>query len=343
MWNVVGHKSAVTLFQRSLEKGTVSHAYLLVGPAHVGKMTLALSLAQALNCENEPPPCGECLSCQKIAAGKHSDIQIIELEQITENESAGKTKISVEQIERILHSVNLPPFEGKHKVFIINGFENLSIAAANRLLKTLEEPVSQVVFILLTVKENMVPQTIASRCQRIELSPLPYNEIEDTLISRFQVDPLKAKLLARLSNGCLGWAVNMVENEELLQQRNDRLNEWLDLLNADLDWRFIFAAKAVERFSQNRDILQQKLDLWLLWWRDVLLVKTGNNEEVTNIDREDKLLQISRDYTIDQIRSYINRIKSASGQLRMNANPQLVMEVLMLNFPESGKVNSPVR
>ncbi|MDD5190434.1 MAG: AAA family ATPase [Dehalococcoidales bacterium] len=343
MWTIIGHKAAVSLLERGLEKGTISHAYLLVGPAHVGKMKLAVKLAQAVNCESPERPCGQCAACLKIAEGKHADIQVIELEQPAENESAGKTKISVEQIEQILHSVNLPPFEGKHKVFIIDGFENLSIAAANRLLKTLEEPVSQVVFILLTTRENLVPQTIVSRCQRIELAPLPYNEIEEALLTRWHVEPLKARLLARLSAGCLGWAVNMVEDDSLLQQRNDWLDEWLEVLPSDYDKRFVFAAKLVEKFNQNRDVLQQKLDLWLNWWRDVLLVKTGNPETITNVDREETLTQIAGEYNLDEIRAFITRIKTASRQLRMNANPQLVMEVLMLNFPENGKVSSPVR
>ncbi len=340
MWNVIGHKAAIDLFRRSLEKGTLSHAYLLVGPEHVGKMTLALNLAQAVNCEAPQRPCGQCAACQKIAAGKHADIQVIELPQPTEIESAGKTKISVEQIDQILHSVNLPAFEGKHKVFIIDGFENLSIPAANRMLKTLEEPVSQVLFILLTTRENSIPQTIVSRCQRVELSPLPYDEIEEALQTRWKVEPLRAKLLARLSVGCLGWAVNAVENEALLQQRNEWLDEWVEMLPADNDLRFVFAAKIVEKFNQNRNTLYQRLDLYAHWWRDVLLVKTGNTESIINVDREDALVKIAGEYSLGQIHGFIKRIQTAGAQLRMNANPQLVMEVLMLNFPESGKVNN---
>jgi len=342
MWNIIGHEPAVNLFRRSLDKGATAHAYLFVGPAHVGKMTLAMNLAQALNCESPERPCSECAACRKIAAGKHADIQVIELEQAADTESAGKTKISVEQIKEVIHSVNLPPFEGNHKIFIIDNIENCSIEASNRLLKTLEEPVSQVVFILLTTKENKVLPTIISRCQRVELKPLPYNVIEAALTKNWQVAPEKAKLLARLANGCPGQAVNMMNNAALLEQRTEWLNEWLELLPADYDRRFLFAAKAVEKFSQNREILQQRLDLWQEWWRDVLLVKTGNRDALTNGDRETTLAEMAAQYSLEQIRLFISRIKTAGQQLKLNASPLLVMEVLMLNFPESGKVSSPV-
>ncbi len=342
MWDVIGHKKAVSLLQRSLEKGAMAHAYLLVGPAHVGKMTLAVNVAQALNCESGEKPCGECPSCQRIAAGKHSDIQVIELEQ-GEGETSNKTKISVEQIDQILHSVNLPPFEGTSKVFIIDGFEFLSIAAANRLLKTLEEPVSKTVFILLTANEGNVLPTIVSRCQRIELSPLPLVEVENALITRWDVEPLKAKLLARLSSGCLGWAVNVVKNESLLQQRNEWLDDWLGIMEADNDRRFAFAAKMVERYRQNRETVKKKLDLLLEWWRDVLLVKIGNSDTVTNIDREETLKKTADSHELSQIRDFISRIQSAGDQLLHNVNEQLVMEVLVLNIPENVKVKSPTR
>src|SRR3990172_564534 len=187
MWQVIGQTKAVSLLQRSLEIDSLAHAYLFVGPAHVGKMTLALNLAQALNCEAAQPPfgeaqgrpCGECLSCQRIALGKHADVQVMSLNGETSEEN--RAKISVEQIERLQHSVSLPPFEGRYKVFIIDGAEFLSIGAANRLLKTLEEPVGKVIFILLTADEKLLLPTVVSRCHPLQLFLMSPVQIEDAL------------------------------------------------------------------------------------------------------------------------------------------------------------------
>ena len=337
MWNFIGNEKAVSLLKRSLEKGSTSHAYLLVGPEHVGKMTLALELAKALNCEAKDRPCGVCPSCKKIAENKHADIQVIEMPKAAEGEST-KTRVSVEQVNEILHAVNLPPFEGKCKVFIFDGFENLSIAAANRMLKTLEEPVSNVVFFLLAENEKLVPVTIISRCQRLELFPISFEQEERVLVERWKVDPQKAKLLARLSAGRLGWAVAMSLDDSLLQQRNEWLDTWLEIIDSDLDTRFVFAAKTVDKFSQNRETVLQKLDMLRDWWRDVLLVKAGNSEAVTNVDREAELKEMSARYSLVKIRYFLRDVQAASEQLKKNINPQLVMEVLMLNMPERGKV-----
>ena len=182
MWELVGQSRVLSLLQRSLEQGSLAHAYLFVGPPHVGKMTMALNLAQALNCEAAEPPCGECVSCQKIASVKHADVQIIDLSRDENSaEVENRTKISVDQIEQLQHSASLPPFEGRCKVFIIDGVELLSTGAANRLLKTLEEPVGKVVFILLTINERLLPTTIVSRCQRLELLPLAAFDVEAAL------------------------------------------------------------------------------------------------------------------------------------------------------------------
>ena len=336
MWQVIGQSRAVFLLQRGLEMDSLAHAYLFVGPARVGKMTLALNLAQALNCPVTEPPCGECASCQRIALGKHADVQIMDLSQNGDSaETENRARISVEQIEQLQHSASLPPFEGRCKVFIIDGADLLSAGAANRLLKTLEEPVDKVVFILLTTNERLLPATVVSPCQRVELLPLAVTEVEAALNSGWGVEPAKARLLARLSHGCLGWAVSAVLDGRLLRQRDERLDELLDITGADGEQRFTYAAQLAAQFSQNGGLVQEILDLWLDWWRDLLLVKAGSSGDITSVDRLTTLIDTARGYALAQIKDFINSIRAASVQLRQNANPQLVLEVLMLAIPET--------
>jgi DNA polymerase-3 subunit delta' len=328
MWQVVGQDRTVSLLQRSLERETLAHAYLLVGPSNVGKMTLALNLAQALNCEATERPCGACTSCQKIALAGHADVQVIGL--IRDGNSA---EISIEQVRDMQHSSNLPPFEGKYKVFIIDGAEFLSIEAANGLLKTLEEPNGNVVFILLTANDRLLPITVVSRCQRLALFPLAAGEVEDALCRRWYIEPQKAKLLARLSHGRLGWAVSAASGDGLLEQRAERLNRLISVIDADYEERFTYVTQLVALFRKSREMVQEILDLWLDWWRDLMLVKAGCSDSITNIDSETILVKIAGGYTLARIRTFIGSIQAAGEQLRQNANPQLVLEVLMLNIP----------
>ena len=334
MWQVVGQTRAVSLLQHSLERGTLAHAYLLIGPHHVGKMTLALNLAQALNCEAAERPCGECASCQKIALAKHADVQIIGLSQNEDSaEARSRTEIGIDQIREMQHSSNLPPFEGRYKVFIIDGAEFLSNEAANCLLKTLEEPVDRVVFILLTANDRLLLTTVVSRCQRLELSPLVAGEVEAALCSRWGVEQERAKLLARLSHGRLGWAVSAASGDGLLGQRAERLDRLISIIDADYEERFTYVTQLAALFRKSREMVQEILDLWLDWWRDLMLVKAGCSDSITNVDSETILVKIAGGYTLAKIRTFIGSIQAAGEQLGQNANPQLVLEVLMLNIP----------
>jgi DNA polymerase-3 subunit delta' len=297
-------------------------------------MTLALNLAQALNCEGAEPPCGECSSCQKIISAKHADVQIIGLTTDgNSTEAKPQAEISIDQIRQMQHSASLPPFEGRYKVFIIDGAEQLSSEAANCLLKTLEEPVGKVNFILLSTNDKLLPATVISRCQRLELSPPSVTEVETALNSRWGIEPQKAKLLARLSHGCLGWALSAALDDSLFQQRAERRQRLLDITNADYEESFAYAAELAAQFSQRRESVQEILDLWLDWWRDLLLVKVGCNEAITNVDLEATLIDGARGHKLAQIKAFINSIQAAGEQLRQNANPQLVLEVLMLSMP----------
>jgi len=335
MWQVIGQARAVSLLERSLEIETLAHAYLFVGPHQVGKMTLALNLAQALNCEADVRPCGECDTCQRISSAKHVDVQIIGVNQ---NGDSGNDKprveIGIDRIRDMQHTASLPPFEGRYKVFIIDGAERLSLDAANCLLKTLEEPVGNVVFILLATNDNLLPATVVSRCQRMELAPLPLGEVEEALVGRWGVDPQMARLLARLSHGRLGWALSAASDSSLLQRRTEKLERVVEVIQADYEERFTYATQLATQFSQSREMVLELLDLWLDWWRDLLLVKVGCGDIITNVDMVATLDKMGQGYRLEQIRDFINNLQAAKEQLGQNASPRLALEVLMLNIPE---------
>ncbi len=341
MWQVIGQTYAVSLLQHSLESGKLAHAYLFVGPEHIGKMTLAKNLAQALNCEATERPCLECTSCRKIDAGGHADVQIIGL---TRNEDAAEAKlIHIEQIKEIQHSANLPPFEGLRKVFIIEMAELLSLDAANRLLKTLEEPPERVTFILLTVNDRLLPDTVVSRCQRLELPPLSINEAASALVEQLGIEPARARLFAGLSHGCPGWAITANGDDRLLQHRDQELNSMVDTIKADYEERFDYVARLASRFSQSRSAVYEILDLWLDYWRDLMLVKLGCHDMITNIDRKDELSETADGYRLSQIKEFIESIGAAAQQLRQNVNTRLALEVMMLDMPikEGGGGENP--
>ncbi len=336
MWSVIGQPRAVELLRHSLESGRLAHAYLFIGQKHVGKMTLAMNLAQALNCVQEQRPCGQCISCSRIASGNHADVQIISrLPGANSGDTGPRKEIGISQIRELQQAAGLQPYEGKHRVFIIDGAEYLNEESANCLLKTLEEPPPQVLIILLALNDSSLLPTIVSRCQRVELFPVPAGAIEQELRERRDVEPEKAGLLARLCRGSIGWAIAASLDEKLIQERDLRLVELQGLAAASLEERFSFAAKLAVQFSKSRESVEGILNLWLEWWRDLLLVKAGCTQFITNADREESLAQYSEGYSLSDIRCSMESIRTALGQLAQNANPRLTLEVLMLSIPNS--------
>jgi len=331
MWQIIGQSRAVSLLQQSLAAERIAHAYLFIGPQHVGKMTLALHFAQALNCEADEPPCRECAPCQKIAAGNHADVQIIGLAR--NGDAAEATLIGIDQIKQIQHSANLPTFEGKSKVFIIENAELLSTEAANCLLKTLEEPADRVTFILLTENDRLLPATVVSRCQCLNLTPISITEEAEALVDAHSIEPERARLLAGISHGCPGWAIMVNGDDSLLEQRNKELEVLLDIINADFEKRFNYAAQLASRFSQNRTAVYDVMNLWLNYWRDLMLVKLACQDFVSNIDHTSRLFELAGEYNLVQIKDFIHSIRMAMGNLKKNVNARLALEVLMLDIP----------
>ena len=330
MWQTLGQDRAVAALQRGLAQGRRAHAYLLVGPPQVGKGTLALELAQALNCEGPEPPCQECSPCRRIAAGIHADVQVVGVEA---TDGGIHKDISIDQIRELGRVVSLRPFEGRCRVIIIDPADAMNEAAQNAFLKTLEEPPPDVLFVLITSRPQALRATILSRCQRLDLSPLPLPQLEEALRQRWSVAPRQAQLLARLSRGRLGWAIAAHQDEEMMRVRHEALTDIRALPERTIQERFGYASDVAGRFSRDRTTVLAVLDLWRDWWRDVLLASSGCQDVITNLDLGDILKAEASRYDPAQVVAFLRSLAATKRRLEENVNPRLALEVLMLDLP----------
>jgi DNA polymerase-3 subunit delta' len=177
---------------------------------------------------------------------------------------------------------------------------------------------------------DLLLPTIVSRCQHIPLHPLPVSEVEAALRGRWNASPHLAELLAHLSRGRLGWAVRTLEDEEAMARREARLDDLAQLLSGSIIDRFAYA----EDLARDPIATQETLDLWIAWWRDLLLVASGARAPLTNVDREPSLRAQARRFDLHTIVGVIKALRSTLHKLQRNANKRLTLEVLMLDLPQ---------
>jgi DNA polymerase-3 subunit delta' len=340
MWQVVGHEEAIAFLARSLEKDMLSHAYLFVGPPQVGKMTLALNLAQGVNCLGSPAsrPCGECNQCRRIAAGQHPDVQVIDL-VANESGSGIRREIGIDQVRDVQHSATLKPYEGRCRVFIFQEAASLSPEASNSLLKLLEEPPESVLLILLTSSGESILPTILSRCQWVGLSYPPLSSIARQLREVLGIPPQEAMDLARLSKGRVGWALDAARNPRLMADYTAELGRMASLLDGTLEERFAYAEEVAALFTRDREGALERLNVAVSWWRDLLVLKNGTGEFVSNIPAMEALQSHARWISTTQVVEAIKRTQDTISCLEGNINPRLALEVLMLSLPR-GEYNA---
>ena len=332
-WSVIGHQRVVDDLRRSLELGVTAHACLFAGPRGIGKMEIALHLAQALNCAAPAAerPCRVCRSCQRIRQAKHADVHTIGL-STGERQGENRRDIRIEQIKEMQQAADLRPFEGACRVFIIDGAEHLNQDAANRLLKTLEEPAAGVYIILLATDLPRILPTIVSRCRTYELRGVPDRLIDAALQAQGQ-DPEQAQRLARWSEGRIGWALRAAADPSLAEARSAALEQAIALSSQPLHERLRGAGDLAAAFARDRDALHQWLGLLAQWWRDLLLVKAGHPGLVTNLDQKGILEAMVASLSLQDIAVVITCVRDAAAQLQSNANPHLALDVLMCHVP----------
>ncbi len=332
-WPIIGHEATIALLRRGVATGRVAHAFLLTGPPAIGKFALASAFAQALNCAAEAAPCGQCRACRLIAQNRHPDVRVIQIPD-------DKREISIDQIRTVLHEASLKPYEAPWKVYIVRDAEAMGEEAANCLLKTLEEPPPQVVLVLTAPTPEALLPTVVSRCQPVPMHPLPISQIETALRTQFGCDPQRAGLLARLSGGRVGWAIQAAGDQTVLEGRQRLLDRLAGLSRATRVDRMAFAAEQAQHYGKDmtgRESVHAVLDLWSTWWRDLLLVKTGCHDRTVNADRADALESETRRYSLAQVRDFLESLRVTGQQLRQNVNPRLALEVLVLAMPRGGQ------
>jgi len=323
-WGLLGHEWAVDLLRGHLTNQRARHAYLITGPQGVGRRTLALRLAQALNCSApvEPAlPCGECRACRLIERVQHPDLSVIQAE-------TGRA-LKVDQIREVQRTLSLSPYEATYKIAMLLRFEDANPNAANALLKTLEEPPPQVVILLTASDTEALLPTIISRCEVIRLRPLSVEEVSDGLQTRWGLPAEEAHLLAHLSGGRPGFALNLSQNPEVLEQRKIQLDDLQELLSASSVERFSYA----EELSKDKSILLNTLQTWLTLWRDVMLRTAGSKTPLTNIDRENEIDNLAGKIVLATAQTTVTQIEHSIEQIERYINARLVTEVLMLDLP----------
>lgn len=344
---IYGHAWVLKLLQRTLALGGPRHAYLFLGPRHVGKSTLARHVAQTLLCTaTGEQPCGQCRACHLAAQDTHPDIRWVQPRSKRDKDKedvvdrAGGT-LKTEQAAEIIHEASRRPLEGRYKVFVIQDMQLANDSFANKLLKTLEEPPDHVILLLTATDRNALLPTTVSRCQVIELRPLPVPTIEQALLAEWQADAKQATLLARLANGRLGWAVDQLRDESGATQRREQIDQLLRLVAADRIQRLALT----EKLASGRDNRQlfEMLALWTAWWRDVLLVQAGCPEAISNIDCAKEIARHAAATTGTEVRAYLALLQRIDGYLHHTVNTRLALDVLFLRLPAVAAAKATAR
>jgi DNA polymerase-3 subunit delta' len=331
-WDFLGHEWASHLLQQHIARGEIRHAYLFTGPPGVGRRSMALRFSQAMNCTNPPAPgepCRACRVCKNIDRMQHTDLSVVQVAE-------GKTEILIDQIRTLQHTLSLSPYESRFRVALLLRFELANANSQNALLKTLEEAPEKVVLLLTASSaENLLP-TIASRCELLRLRPMPVDRLEVSLADRFAMTPEEARLLAHLSGGRAGYALNLHSDPAALELRRNFAEDFLRLLPASRRERFAhaerFMKKNEKKPDRGRQEMRQLFQVWESMWRDIFLAASGAAVPLTNLDFEESIRRVAPRIGIGEARARLQDIETSLDRHEANVNQRMLLETLLLDW-----------
>ncbi|MDD3840447.1 MAG: DNA polymerase III subunit delta' [Clostridia bacterium] len=319
--NVIGQQNIVNALKNILCMGNVAHAYIFSGPEGTGKFTVANIFANALLCQGVGEvPCGRCKSCKMFVTQNHPDVEII---------TTKKASLGIDIIRDMQEAIHIKPFFKGKKVYIIKDADKMTVQAQNCLLKTLEEPPSSVVLILLTENFHAFLPTIISRCQNFKFSRIPSERVRDFLTKRLNMAPEKAKIYAELSQGSIGKALKMAESDDFKEMRG----QLIDTISKILEYDKMTSLNCVDFFIQNKENRDEIFKNFIIWMRDILILKqTGDEQLVINLDKVDNIEKQVNRFTTSQIKYIIDIVQQTTELLNSNVNYQLAVENMILDI-----------
>jgi DNA polymerase-3 subunit delta' len=325
-WDLLGHAWAEKLLQKHIASGEVRHAYLFTGAPGIGRRSLALAFARAINCTQPPSPgeyCGTCRVCRQTEKMQQADLSIV-----TPEVEGGMIKVS--QVRSLQRSLALTPYEARYRIALLLNFQAANASAQNALLKTLEEAPQQVILLLTADSVDTLLPTISSRCEILRLRPVSVQQLEKELRTRWHLSEESARLYAHIANGRTGLALQMAQSPDILEKRKTWADEFFRLLPLNRRERFA----AVDALTRNRETLRIILQVWLSLARDLLLAVNGLEGQMTNLDYRSEMAALVGSLSSGQALDMVNHIINSLENLESNANLRLLLDNLLLEFPQ---------
>ena len=323
--NIIGHEEIIRHLKNAMQTGKVSHSYIFTGEAGSGKKLLATTFAMTLQCEEGgTEPCQKCDSCKKAIGKNHPDIIMVN------HEKPGT--ITIDEIrEQVIHDVAIKPYCSPHKIYIIPDAEMMTPQAQNALLKTIEEPPEYAVIMFLTTNADALLPTIQSRCVRLDLKVVDDSLVKKYLMERLQVPDYQAEIDASFAQGSIGKAKAAATSEEFSNMTQNALK----LLKYANKMEVYELADEIKKLSEEKHNINDYLDIFQFWFRDVLMFKS--TREIDNLVFKQEINFIKEQASqrsYENLEKILEAIAKTKVRLRANVNFELALELLFLTIRE---------
>lgn len=323
---VLGHEEVIKHLQNAAAMDKVSHSYIFAGEKGSGKKLLAKLFAMTLQCEKHgKEPCLQCSSCKKAMNRNHPDIIYVSHEK--------PNSIGIEDIrEQLIADVDIKPYTGPYKVYIVDEAEKLTVQAQNALLKTIEEPPAYAVIMLLVNNGATLLPTIASRCVTLNFKPVRDEVIKKYLMEELHVPDYQAEVSVAFAQGNVGRAKQIATAEDFAEMMEAAFR----ILKKGKDMEVYEMVDAIKLLSEQKHTVYEYLDLFLVWFRDVLMFKATNQIDGLVFRKEYNDIKSRADVSsYEGLETIIKAIETAKQRLQANVNFDLTMELLFLTIREN--------